>query len=332
MRSLKNREAALTRRQGLVLAGGAALAALLPLRALAKGYPTIPQRSSARVIIDNDFAGDPDGLVALAHQLLSPKTLTVLVTCSALDARFAGPVPAGTTAAGGRKLALELMQRAGIKSPPPAVAGSEVLGQHSPTDAARAIVAEAMREDKLPLYFTCGGPLTNLAAALALEPRIAGRMTLIWIGGGNYPSGGWEYNLAADPVAARAVIERSGMPVWQVPQGAYRQMAYSVAAMRDAVRPISPFARWLYQRFTSPPDFIDVGGSWPLGDSPTVLLSAITPESSRSVEIDARRILPDLTYGEAIAGRKVRVFETLDARLCFDDFLALMRLHASGAI
>lgn len=322
----------MTRRQGLFLAGGAAVSALLPLRALAKSYPTIPQRASARVIVDNDFAGDPDSLVALAHQLLTPKTRTVLVTSSALDSKFPGPVPAGETARAGRALALELMRQARFKASPPVLAGAEVLGQHGPTEAARAIVAEAMREDKLPLFFTCGGPLTNLAAALALEPRIASRMTLIWIGGGNYPAGGWEYNLAADPEAARAVIERSAMPVWQVPQGAYRQMAYSVAAMRDTLRPISPFARWLYERFTNPPAFIDVGGSWPLGDSPTVLLSAITAESSRSIEVDARRILPDLTYGEAIPGRKVRVFETLDARLTFDDFVALMRLHARGEI
>jgi hypothetical protein len=29
----------------------------------------IPQKASARVIIDNDFAGDPDGLAALAHPI-----------------------------------------------------------------------------------------------------------------------------------------------------------------------------------------------------------------------------------------------------------------------
>jgi hypothetical protein len=320
----------LTRRQGLCLAGGAAASVLLPGRAGA--YPTIPQRASARVIVDNDFAGDPDSLIALAHQLLSPKTRTVLVTSSALDAKFPGPVPAGTTAAAGREMALELIRRGKFKASPPVVAGSEVLGQHGPTDAARAIVAEAMRDDKLPLFFTCGGPLTNLAAALALEPRIASRMTVIWIGGGNYPAGGWEYNLAGDADAARKVIEQSPVPLWQVPQGAYRQMAYSVAEMREQLRPVSPFGRWLYERFTTPPDFIDVGGSWPLGDSPTVLLSAITSESSRFVDVDARRIAPDFHYGEAIAGRKLRVFETLDARLTFGDFLSLMRLHARGEI
>lgn len=58
----------------------------------------------------------------------------------------------------------------------------------------------------MPLFFTCGGPLTNLAAALRIEPAIAQRMTVVWIDGGPYPGGGWEYNLAADLPAARAVI------------------------------------------------------------------------------------------------------------------------------
>lgn len=327
-------QAVIARRRALALAGAGLAAGLLPRVALGKGYRTIPQKPSARVIIDNDFAGDPDGLVALAHQLLSPKTRTVLITSSALDPNFAQGVLKTSSAAEGRKVALELIRRAGLRDAPAVLAGAELAGPapHAPTEAARAIVAEAMRDDPLPLFFTCGGPLTNLAAALALEPRIASRMTVVWIGGGNWPTGGWEYNLAVDGEAARAVIEHSAVPLWQVPQGAYRQMAYSVAALRTELRAISPLGAWIYDRFTTPPDFVTIGGSWPLGDSPLALLTAITDESSVAVERTARRIMPDFSYGEEIAGRKIRVFERLDARLCFDDFLALMRLHASGEL
>lgn len=320
-------------RRGVLGVAGAGLAAsLLPRTALGKSYRTIPQRPSARVIIDNDFAGDPDGLVALAHQLLAPKTRTVLVTSSALSAEFAEGQLKTRSAAIGREIAMELMDRAGLKQRPPAVAGTDRLGDHAASDAARAIVAEAMRDDPLPLYFTCGGPLTNLAAALALEPAIARRMTVVWIGGGNWPDGGWEYNLASDGDAARKVIEQSAVPLWQVPQGAYRQMQYSNAAMRTQLRTISPFGAWLYDRFTNPPDFIDIGGTWPLGDSPLVLLTAVSAESSAATEREARRIQPDYAYGAPISGRNIKVFERLDAQLAFEDFFALMHLHARGEI
>jgi hypothetical protein len=36
-------------------------------------------RPRIRVITDNDYSGDPDGLVQLAHELLSPSTETVAI-------------------------------------------------------------------------------------------------------------------------------------------------------------------------------------------------------------------------------------------------------------
>lgn len=291
----------------------------------------IPQKAGARVIVDNDFSGDPDALLALAHQLLAPRTRVPLLTSSFISEEFKVPgVIPGQTARQGHDMAIELIRRLKPGQSPLVVSGAEgpMKANREPGAAARAIVAEAMRDDPLPLIFSCGGPITNLAEALRLEPAIAGRMQVIWIGGGGYPDGGWEYNLAMDAEAARAVIERSKVPFWQVPQPAYRQMGYSVAEMAADLRPISPFTRWLYDRFTNPPDFVDVGGAWPMGDSPPVLLSALTTETSVSREIPARRIGPDFKYGDVIPGRTVRVFETLDARMTHADLLARLKLHA----
>lgn len=168
------------------------------------------------MIVDNDFAGDPDGLAALAHQLLSPKSRVTLVTASGLNPKFVEAALAGRSAEAGRTVALELIRRLDSENVPPVSAGSEAMSLES-SPAARAIVAEAMRDDPLPLYLTCGGPLTNVATALRLEPAIAARMTVVWIGGGGYPAGGWEYNLATDEAAAREVIEQSHVPLWQIP-------------------------------------------------------------------------------------------------------------------
>lgn len=66
---------------------------------------------------------------------------------------------------------------------------------------AQAIIDEAMRTDtKLPLFVAIGGGLTEVASALMLEPRIADRFTLVWIGGDAYPAGGTgETNFDIDP-------------------------------------------------------------------------------------------------------------------------------------
>lgn len=310
---------------GVLLAGVPGFAAA----AQAASFRPIPQRHVIRVIADNDYAGDPDGLVALAHQLLAPRARTVLVTSSALDAGFPGPIPAGTTASAGVDIARKAMDLLRV-APVPLAAGAEKLGNLAPSEAARAIVAEAMREDPLPLVFTCGGPLTNLAAALELEPRIAGRMKVIWIGGGDYPDGGWEYNLMADLPAARRVLSDAKLALTQVPQSTYRQMQMSIADMTARLRPISPFTQWLYDQFTSPPDFVQLGGSWPMGDTPTVLLGSVNAESSRIETVNARAITDDGHYGAPITGRSIEVCTHIDARLAFDDFLALLMLNAGG--
>lgn len=314
------------RRSVLQGIAGGITAACLPGPALAQ--PWIPQRASARVIVDNDFEGDPDGLVALAHQLLAEKTRTVLVTVSLVDPKLS-TYAEGTATREGARLATELMAQIPAAKGIPVRPGRDSARKGPPSDAAKAIVAEAMREDALPLIFTCGGPLTNLADALALEPRIADRISsVVWIGGGNWPDGGWEYNLATDIDAARAVIEDTRIPFWQVPQGAYRQMQMSMAELAADMRATSPLGRWIYDKFTTPPAFVDLGGTWPMGDSPLTLLTALTTESSKAVDRTARRINADCTYGAEIPGRQIRVFEQIDARLTWADFVARLKLAA----
>jgi hypothetical protein len=195
------------------------------------------------------------------------------------------------------------------------------------TQAAHAIVEEAMRSDPLPLFVACGGPLTNVAAALRLEPKIAKQLTLVWVGGGGYPAGGKEYNLETDMAAARQIMERSDVPLWQIPETAYRQFQISVAEMTRDIRPLSPLAEWLYARYTRLPPFVELGGTITLGDSPLVVLTALSADSSSFTTMHARRLLAKGNYGAAIPGRTVRVYQQLDARLAIADFAACVQMR-----
>jgi len=312
----------------------AGLAALPFAHALARPAGLIAQAPSARVIVDNDFAGDPDGLVALAHQLLSPKTRTVLVTSSPLDpglAHMAG-LDAGATAGAGVRLARALTGRLGRHQVPSVVAGAEHpgAGEDQVNVAARAILAEALRDDPLPLVVTCGGPLTNVAAALRLRPDITGRMTLVWIGGTAASEGGAEYNLMTDLAAARQVFEASKLPVLQIPAEEYRCFQVSVAELDEAMRPISPLSLWLYDQYRKLPPFVKPGGTLTFGDSPLVSATAFDPAACPSTPRQVRRLLDDGRHGEPVEGRQVRMAHSLDPRLNLADFLALLRAQARG--
>jgi hypothetical protein len=288
------------------------------------------------VIVDNDYAGDPDGLVALVHQLLAPSAEVRVVTSSFLNPQFPPPPGlAGGPAAAGRRLAGEVVALCRPARQPVVAGGAEqaLESGEAPRDsaAARAIVAEALRDDPLPLYCTCGGPLTNVASALLLEPRIAGRMTVVWIGGGGYPQGGWEYNLASDVPAAQVVFNRSRVPLWQVPQPAYRSCQLSIAEMETRLGTAGAAGRWLLEHFRSMrPDWLKLGGTWPMGDSPLVMATALSSESSEFGERPAPWIGDDMGYAEVADARRIRVYGRIDFRLVLGDFLARLQLHEAA--
>jgi purine nucleosidase len=268
-----------------------------------------------RVVVDNDWAGDPDGLVALAHHLLSPTNRVVAVTGSQNSPVF-GP-PAGTATAG-TALAQELVDLVGPAHRPVVAAGCDVPigGGDTASAAADAIVAEARQEDPLPLFLVCAGPLTNVAQALRQAPDIAERLTLVWIGGALDPDAA-EYNRDTDAQAASEVLARDDLVVWQFPLETYRRCAYSVAELELDLGGAGTLGAWLWRRFTELPlpDFVELGGVWPLGDSPPVLVTALDDASSRWTGSAARRVYTDV-----------------DVRLLVADLLARLRLHERRAV
>ncbi len=79
-----------------------------------------------------------------------------------------------------------------------------------PRPAARLIVETVMSRAPGTVTLVPTGPLTNLALALALEPRLAGRVCGVSLMGGSYTRGNRtpaaEFNILADPEAAAAVF------------------------------------------------------------------------------------------------------------------------------
>lgn len=310
-----------------------------------------PRAPRARVIVDNDFAGDPDDLFQLAHHLLSPSVAIPVVVCSHL--REGDPFcenPDSAEAAEDVVRALYDVMRLGD-------AGEIVRGsskalrsrtEPQPSAGAEAIIREAMREDtNLPLYEVFGGGLTELASAWLMEPRIAEKMTVIWIGGPEYEGLGWppagnpemEYNLAIDPIAGQVVFNDSNLELWQIPRNMYRQClvsdvelldmgdkgelgAYLLAEL-DKVR--VKFTNWVMAGETITGGF---GETYALGDSPLVLLTVLQsffqPDSSSSdfVFRPCPRLDDEGSAVPSLTGRPIRVYTRVDVRLMFEDMFA----------
>jgi len=297
----------------------------------------------ARVIIDNDFSGDPDDLFQFVHHVLSPSVSIPFVIGSHLPP---GDVldPSDQQATNAARIARDVLELLGASDRIPVHEGSN-HGLTSPTspidnDAARAIVAEALRDDTdTPLYVALGAGLTALASAHLLEPRIADRLTAVWIGGPEYPELAdappdampVEYNLLIDLAAGQAIFNHSAVPLWQVPRDVYRQCLISKAELDLRVRPCGNVGRYLAESLDHVSEVMEqhgrnLGETYALGDSPLVLLTALQSafEPSPSSSAYVTRPMPTLSangqYIENDAGRPVRVYTRVDTRLMFEDF------------
>ena len=286
-----------------------------------------------RVIIDNDFSGDPDGLFQLAHHLLSPSVEIRGIIGSPLTPE-AGFDNAGNSAEKACKKARELMTLMNVGKNIPVV-----------EDGAGLIVREAMSDDQRPLYVVCGAGLGSIAEAWRQKPEIAQRLTLIWIGGQEYedtalpPPGGskCEYNAALNIKAVQTVFNESNLRLWQVPRNAYRQCIYSMAELQQEVEPCGALGKYLANSLTSLMEgmkqWVKMGEVYILGDSPLVLLTALQTgweadaASSDYIIRKSPTIADDGTYQPNEHGRDIRVYTRLDTRLMFEDMIAKFKQH-----
>lgn len=298
----------------------------------------------ARVIIDNDFAGDPDGLFQLAHHVLCTSVEVVQVIASRLPEMMVSPDR--DVVAEGAEAADEVLALSGsaLRSVRGSRGALSSVADSSPSAATESIIREAMRDDTdLPLFFAAGGALTELARAYLAEPRIAERLTLVWIGGHGYDTpvhGNLEFNTGTDLVAAQVVF-RSPIPIWQVPEPTYAQCLVSWAELYRDVAPQGPLGSYLVDRWRTFTDRVEVmfgaslGECAVLGDSPLVLLTALRgtfraePSSSPSALLPRRPIHDDGSYGEVLPDLPdVRVFTGVDMRLMYADLVAKLAAHA----
>jgi inosine-uridine nucleoside N-ribohydrolase len=308
-------------------------------------YYTETVKSRIRVIIDNDFGGDPDGLFQLVHHILSPSVeIKGIIGSQHYKGGFYGSPGTANYAYTQVNELLSIMQLTG-KLPVYEGGGAGLTDIKTPviSDGAKVIVQEAMREDtKMPLYVVCGAGLTNIASAFLMEPRIAKKIILVWIGGAEYkglaipPPGGGnaEYNLGIDIKACQVIFNVSDIPIWQVPRDAYRQALYSYSELVYKIKTNGITGKFLVEKLE---DLMkkakrSLGEAYVLGDSPLVLLTALQtsweadPSSSGYVIKSAPAINDSGLYEEISEGRKIRVYTHLDTRLMFDDLVAKLAL------
>ncbi len=311
----------------------------------------VPENKIWRVMIHTDCKLEADDQYAVVHHLLTPKyEVTGIVASHFNDSAIGKPmeeigqmirkihadINPLETALASRDEVLKILRLMGIEGSVPVAAGAPVpLKNESEavwSEGAQLIIDEALKEDSRPLFLCCQAPLTDVASALLLRPEIAEKMTIIWVGGGSYPAGGYEYNLLADIKAANVVFS-SQVPLWQIPVGTYKQIGVTLAELQYHVKPCGAIGRYLFEQMAEFNEKAKIfplfphGESWGLGDSAPVGVLLQELEKEDFILVHAPHIRPDMTYKERIDSRKIRVYHRVDSRMILGDFFAKLAIQ-----
>jgi hypothetical protein len=288
-----------------------------------------------RVITDNDYAGDPDGLIQLAHLLLSKTADVKAVVSSHLLTDVPWPVPQLPSDAGA-KLAQRVADYCGYQGKILAGAETGMTAIDAPTQSAAVdfLIQEALDESSgLPLYVLCGGSLTTIASAYLKEPSIASKLKLVLIGGPGYEETADsepEFNFSADLFAAQVIFNQSDIELVQVPRTTYAQTKASRIEMVNRMANVNELGAFIWDCYLDIEKFaysigINFGEVFVLGDSPLVLISCLQTALGGDGESVCKR-QPSFAldsrghYDRSKPGREITVYHTIDNRLMMEDF------------
>ena len=289
-------------------------------------YP-VAEEKILRTVISADTANEADDPFAIAHALLTPvlDIKAIIATHYGID-RHADSME--RSYAKTEKL-LSVMHYPGnilLHGEKAPIRYHEAL-----SEGTVRIVEEALSGDLLILAF---GPLSDIAAALRAEPSISSSLHVIWTGGGDYPDGGWEYNLFNDIEAASYVFS-SGADIIQIPRSVYQRLTVSFSELYLCLGESETGEYLLSQLFEHSLEpgprtsAIRSGDSWILGDNAAIGV-LLSPRASSLKEINAPSFSPEGRYIYNERNGKIRIAERLDARFVLEDFFSKLRLQPMG--
>lgn len=279
-----------------------------------------------RVVLDTDTYNEVDDQFALAHLMLAPEAVEVEAVHAApfLNHRSSSPEDGMEKSYEEIGRVLDLVRRhprGGVFKGSRRFMAKADEPVESP--AALDLIERAMNGDR-PLTVCAIGAITNVASALLIEPRIAERIRIVWLGG-HAPS--WpdtrEFNLMQDPHASRIVM--SGLaPLVQIPcMGVASHMLTSVYELDALLAPFSKLGAYLskiVRGYTDNPE----GWSkqiWDLAASAYI----IDPTPFRVERRPSPIITEELTWREDASRPEIEIVTSLKRDAIFRDFFRRAR-------
>jgi len=284
-----------------------------------------------RVVLDTDAFNEIDDQFAIAY-------LVRAADKAETEAIYAAPFANqnASTAAEGMEKSFDEIGRVLERLGNPGIAtfrGSEQFldaaksdGKEAPEPVESAAAADlverslsATHSDRLTVVAI--GALTNVASALLMEPEIAERCTVVWLGGHaqSWPHNE-EFNMQGDIPAAQVVFD-SGVPLYVVPcQGVASHLHISRAELAQHTSADNPTSAFLRERFGGmvPKEGVHSKVIWDIAAVAWMVL----PESVKSVQCATPRVASDGSYIRDPRRHQSRFAYDLDRDAIFADLFS----------
>ena len=287
-----------------------------------------PASSPVRVVLDTDTYNEVDDQFALAHLLMSPDRIR-------LEAVYAAPFylpycnDRSTSPVDGMERSYEeilrVLELVPTPQPPQVLRGSTQFmpGATQPVEspAALDLVRRAMTVQDEKLYVLAIAAPTNVASALLLEPRIAEKIVVVWLGG-NAPY--WphtkEFNLEQDIHASRVLLDVN-VPLVLLP--CYPVTSHLITTVAELEQQLAPYSK-LGAYLT---DIVRTYKGNPPGWSKNVWdISAsawmINADWVKTDEQPSPVLQDDFTWRSEPGRRRIQIARQLDRDAIFADFFA----------
>jgi purine nucleosidase len=280
-----------------------------------------PAADKQRVIVNTDANNEADDQFAIVHAVLTPS----FDLHGIIPAHY-GTRKTPTSQQESHDETVKLLRLMDLEGKIRVEDGAThaIPDESTPADSpgAQLIIEEAMKDDDRPLHVAFYGPITDMASALLLEPRIENRaIRVLWIGGNTWPSGGGEYNLSNDIHAANVVM-KSNLEVWQIPRTTYRTMSVGYAELIEKVYPQGEIGRYLVEQLLEHNANRRPAMEYrSLGDSPCIGI-IMDPECGQWTWRPAPTFDKQMHYVHSGQYRPIRVYDNVNTRFIHEDLFA----------
>jgi inosine-uridine nucleoside N-ribohydrolase len=280
-----------------------------------------PPSGKVRIALDTDTYNEIDDQFAIVQMLLSDSLqVETILAAPFLNERCSSP---GDGMKKSYEEILRVLERLGVSPEGLVFRGSDnylpAADKPVKSAAAEKLVELGMKNSGSPLYVAAIGAPTNVASALLLEPKLAERIVVVWLGGHPlYWHTAHEFNLRQDLYASRVLFD-SGVPLVLIPcQLVAEQLRVSLAEIEQHVKGKSAIGDYLHEIFVDAQKHVP-GSSRVIWDMAAIAY-CLNPAWAPTVLESSPLLNDNVTYSRDPRRHPIRVAQWVNRDAVFKDF------------